>query len=78
MRHLAKFGAVILALLFLASCDTVSRTYVMADRAVYAVLAPEYLAYVQADPELDELAKARRIRTIEGWDRQIAAQEPKQ
>lgn len=63
-------------LVLLASCA--SDAYVMADRATFDAVAPEYRAYVQADPALDEATKANRLRTIETWQERLEAAEGKQ
>lgn len=42
-----------------------------AERATVDAIAPEYSAYVQADPRLDAEQKARRLRTIETWQRRV-------
>ena len=49
--------------------------YVAADRATYDAVAPEYAAYVHADPGLDEEDRERRDRTIATWDARIRAAE---
>ena len=57
----------------LASCDAVSRTYVVADESTYMVIAPEYTKYVMADPSLDDGSRAIRLRTLETWRLRIEA-----
>jgi hypothetical protein len=47
--------------------------YVAADRATYEAVAPEYAAYVHADPALDEEGRARRGRTLATWDARVRA-----
>jgi hypothetical protein len=47
--------------------------YVAADRATYQAIAPEYAAYVHADPALDEEQRERRDRTLASWDARIRA-----
>ena len=47
--------------------------YVAADRATYDAVAPEYSAYVHADPSLDADEVARRDRTLQTWDARIRA-----
>lgn len=54
-----------------------SAAYVDADRATHDAVAPEYAAYVHADPTLDEEQKARRDRTLATWDGRIRAAEGK-
>ena len=49
--------------------------YVAADRATYEAVAPEYTAYVHADPALDDDAKVMRDRTLATWDARIRAAE---
>jgi hypothetical protein len=45
--------------------------YVAADRATYEAVAPEYAAYVHADPALSEEDRDRRDRTLATWDARI-------
>ena len=55
-----------------SSCST-SPVYVEADAATYAAVAPEYSAYVTADPALTEAQKARRLATLASWKKRLAA-----
>lgn len=50
-----------------------SPDYVAADRATYDAVAPEYAAYVHADPSLADEEKVRRDRTVATWDARIRA-----
>ena len=50
-------------------------TYVAADRATYEALAPEYAAYVAADPSLAPDERDRRTRTLQTWRMRIEAAE---
>ena len=52
-----------------------SAAYVAADRATFQAVAPEYAAYVDADPALAEDERARRGRTIETWRLRVEAGE---
>lgn len=67
------------ALLFLLACAgccaTPDPTFVTASRATYEAIAPEYSAYVKADPALDAEQKARRLRTLDRWLEAIASRE---
>jgi hypothetical protein len=49
--------------------------YVAADRATYQAVAPEYAAYVHADPALDQEGRDRRDRTLASWDARLRAVE---
>ena len=49
--------------------------YVAADRATYEAVAPEYVAYVRADPGLDAEQRDRRARTLATWDARLRAAE---
>jgi hypothetical protein len=49
--------------------------YVAADRATYEAVAPEYSAYVAADPKLSEEQRARRDRAIQTWRMRVEAGE---
>lgn len=55
-------------------CGT-QAAYVAADRATWEAVAPEYRAYVEADPRLDDAQRARRRTTLETWARRIAEAE---
>lgn len=46
-----------------------------ADRATYDAIAPEYAAYVDADPTLDTARKQRRLRTLDAWRVRLEAAE---
>lgn len=63
-------------LLLLAGCaGGPDPTFVTASRATYEAIAPEYAAYVKADPALDAEQKARRQRTLDRWLEAIASRE---
>jgi hypothetical protein len=49
--------------------------YVAADRATYDAVAPEYAAYVRADPTLDAESRDRRERTLETWRLRVESGE---
>jgi hypothetical protein len=50
-------------------------TFVAAARANHDAMAPEYIAYVNADQELDEAQRERRRRTVARWDEAIRSRE---
>ena len=53
--------------------------YVAADRATYEALAPEYAAYVAADPALADDDRARRTHALQTWRLRIeSAEQPAQ
>jgi|SRR5437867_10056285 len=61
---------------FASGCSSLTSPaagYVAADRATFEAVAPEYLAYVHADPALDEDARSRRDRTVQTWKERIEA-----
>jgi len=62
-------------LLLFASCEGPSQSYVIADRATYTAIAPEYVRYVRADPNLTDEQKQRREDTVDTWNRRITAAE---
>jgi len=81
-RMNALFPFALVSLLFtLTQCTGCSALappspdYVAADRATYDAVAPEYSAYVHADPALDPDARARRDRTLATWDARVRAAE---
>jgi len=61
-------------LLLLASCG-ISQEYVKADRQTYDAVAPEFRAYVEADPKLDADKKAVRVHALETWDLRLKKAE---
>lgn len=67
-------GTPVLALaacLALGGCTAVSDSYIAADRATYQAIAPEYSAYVAADPGLSIEQKTRRANTVATWRMRI-------
>lgn len=67
------FLVALLALLPLAGCAGVQAEYVKADKATYAAIVPEYLKYVDADPDLDDDSKDLRRNTVASWEARIKA-----
>jgi hypothetical protein len=65
----ALVGTVV-ALLLCAGCS-INREFVYAVDTSWSVIGPEYTAYVDADPRLDETSKAIRKRTAETLTRLI-------
>ena len=68
-----KAHRVIPILALLASSCSTAPVYVEADAATYAAVAPEYSAYVTADPALTAAQKARRLATVASWKKRIAS-----
>lgn len=56
-------------------CATPEAAFVRAERATYQAVAPEYVAYVEADPALSDEEKERRRRTVRTWDLSIRQHE---
>lgn len=73
MKRLAPLAA---CALLLSSCNgiSVASAYLAADRATFDAVAPEYEVYVRGDANLDEAAKAARIRTLTTWKMRLEAQ----
>ncbi len=68
MKNLA-----LLALLCLfASC-----TATPAELATYDAIAPEFAAYVQADPRLDAAAAQRRLDLVTAWGLRVGRVVPR-
>ena len=65
----------ILPCLFLACCQGTDPQRVAADRATYDWFAPMTRGYIQADPRLDEAAKATHLRGLDAWNDRIKADE---
>lgn len=51
------------------------RKYVEQDRAFYNAIAPWYVAYLKADPELDEDQLASLLDTVAAWELMIRQAE---
>lgn len=62
-------------LLLAAGCTLPPAAFVSAERAAHDAIAPEYTAYVQADPALTQEQKDRRLRTVALWLQAIQAAE---
>jgi len=58
----------ILILFLLGSCVNQSA---QAELDTYNAIAPEYSAYVEADPALTAEQKQRRLDTVETWRRRV-------
>jgi hypothetical protein len=65
---------VLLAVLSLSAC-TAPVPFVVASRATYDAIAPEYLAYIEADANLAESSKQTRRNTLARWHEAIDAEE---
>lgn len=75
ITHHLRIVFVAVVLLALGACQApTSRLQYEADQANYEAIAPEYLAYVNADPALDEPQKERRRRTVQDWATRLEAQ----
>jgi len=55
--------SVVLVALFFAPGCVVNRQFAEAVQEAWSVIGPEYQAYVEADPNLDELQKQIRLDT---------------
>jgi hypothetical protein len=73
--ELRILAGLLLLLGLIGVCGGCSATgpYVEADRATFNAVAPEYEAYVSADPGLTPDQKARRSRTVQAWRLRIDA-----
>ena len=71
----------VLFLFLMAGCSLMSACAgpnlqrVAADRATYDWFAPMTRGYIQADPRLDEAAKATHLRGLDAWNDRIKADE---
>lgn len=52
-----------------------SEAYIRADRITHDAIAPEYRAYVEADPTLDEGQKEARRLNVESWGLRLETAE---
>lgn len=66
MRHGIAVTVALSALLWGAGCGSLNETFVHGVDASWSVIAPEYEAYVAADPALDAQTKALRTQTARG------------
>jgi hypothetical protein len=65
--YFALLGFCFVVVCLLPGCGSIAQEYVAADRATYEAVAPEYQKYVDADPALDDDAKALRKATLASW-----------
>lgn len=56
-----------IAVLALCGCATLNQDYVKADKLTFDAIAPEYLQFVDANPNFDKEQRDRRHRTVETW-----------
>ena len=68
----ALFLALSVAATLFAGCS-VNKDFVKGSELTYKAIAPEYSAYVKADPKLDKDGKALRLLTLETWKTRIDA-----
>lgn len=66
----------LVALLALSSCG-IPKTHIVAERAIYDALEPDFRDYVEADQSLTENQKQLKMRTFVRWDEMISAFEEK-
>jgi len=69
--RLARLPGLLVVLATLTGCGSLQVSYSEADASTYAVIAPEYKAYVGNDKRLDAKAKERRYRKLRGWKARI-------
>lgn len=65
----------LLAALSAVGCAGVPKEYVNADRATFEAVAPDFVEYVENDPDLSANQKRVRKSTIETWRIRIEAAE---
>lgn len=64
----------LVALLALPSCG-IPKTHIVAERAIYDALEPDFRGYVESDESLTESQKKLKMRTLARWDEMISAFE---
>ena len=69
--RLARTAGLLVALAALTGCGSLQVSYSEADASTYAVIAPEYRAYVSSDKRLDAKAKERRYRKLRSWKARV-------
>lgn len=62
-------------MVLISGCTTIDPSYVGADRDTFEALHIEYLAYVDANEDIDQDQKDRRHRLIDSWRIRIEAAE---
>ncbi len=62
-------------LVLIYGCSTIPQTYIAAERATYCAIAPEYLGYVEKDPNLTAFQKEVRFQTVDLWNSRIGEAE---
>ena len=65
----------ILTVLLLFACVSCVNPHAPAELATFQAIAPEYSAYVEADPALTTEQKQLRLDTVETWRRRVEAQK---
>ena len=68
---MAKFTSLILAAFALTGCCTPD---VSAEKATLDVIEPAHREYVEADDNLSEADKLRRLRLLDAWRSRVEAQ----
>ncbi|QOV91638.1 hypothetical protein [Humisphaera borealis] len=68
------FLLAVLAIAFGSGCTPVG-SYVSADRSTFEAITPEYARYVEADPDLNQQHKDRRLRTVAAWRLRLESAE---
>ena len=63
-----KKAAMLLICLICVGCAGPAESFVKAERAMHDAIAPEHRKYVEADDNLSDEQKARRLRTLDSWD----------
>lgn len=71
VRLLAVGGCLLVG----GGCATPKVAFVRSERATFNAIAPEYAAYVAADPALNGDQRDRRMRTLRTWDLSLRQQE---
>lgn len=64
-----------LIILTMSGCSSIDKAYVIADRATYEAIAPEYTQYVNRDDSLRDWEKSLRVANVESWDDRIVEAE---
>lgn len=70
-----KLLPALLITLLLAACANPTPVYVQGDRLTHNKIAPEYLRYVEADPDLTAMQRETRVDLVASWALRIEAAE---
>lgn len=60
---------------FFARAASTPENWVVADRATYEVVVPDYTTYIEEDPAIPDLEKKAKIEMLRSWGVRLRAAE---